>query len=269
MAFLAMAVAAAFSGVALFCRNGREQGALVSFALALGYAAGHFLIAGVVTLPPVDTTNWLPYFALAAAIAAVGGEVFPQAWARLLLFGAVSIIAVRLLLAPTFRNTWSTGEGWLWVIAFAITIVLVAVSLDAIKRSVSLPVELPLCLLIVCAGTAGALSLSGSLLLGQFAAVLAGSVLGGSVATVRGVVAPDGFIAVSSLLLGALILSGYFFAELPAVSAALLALGPALAIIPGGMTHPYKRIIFRGALASGPVFAALVVAFRSSPSLDY
>ena len=77
-AILAMAVAAALSGVALFCRRERVHGAIVSFALALGYAAGHFLIAGVAKIPPADTTNWLPYFALAAAITGLVGQFVPN-----------------------------------------------------------------------------------------------------------------------------------------------------------------------------------------------
>lgn len=268
-AILAMVVAAALSGVALLCRRERVQGVLVSFALALGYAAGHFLITGVAKIPPADTTNWLPYFALAAAIAAAAGQMVDRQLTRLVVFGLVSVGALRLLLAPIFRNTWSTGEGWLWVICLAFAIVLVAVILDALKRSAALPIELPLSLLIVSAGTAGALTLSGSLLLGQFAAVLAASVFGSLVTTVRGVVGHDGFIAVSSLLLVALLLCGYFFAELPAICVVLLATAPALAVIPSRMSPSYKRAVVRLALVSAPVAAALILAFRSSPPLDY
>src|SRR5688572_24811116 len=64
---LAMAVAACLQGFALWRGTPRTQRALTPVALGLGYLSGHFLITGWISFPPTDTTNWLPYFGLAAA----------------------------------------------------------------------------------------------------------------------------------------------------------------------------------------------------------
>jgi hypothetical protein len=128
---------------------------------------------------------------------------------------------------------------------------------------------MPAFLLIVSAGTFGGLMLSGSMLLGQFAAVLAAAVFGSLVLNIRRVNLGRGIVPVFSLLVGTLLVSGYFFAELPAGSAALIAFAPAVALIPIHM--PSKLIAFgiRAALVSVPAIVALVLAFRSSPPLSY
>jgi hypothetical protein len=142
------------------------------------------------------------------------------------------------------------------------------VILDALARRTATAVEMPAFLLIVSAGTSGGLMLSGSMLLGQFAAVLAAALLGTLVFTIRKVNLGRGIVPVFSLLLVALLLSGYFFAELPASSAALMAFAPVLALIPIRMlTLPAFPV--RAALVSVPILVALVLAFRSSPPLSY
>jgi hypothetical protein len=74
---------------------------------------------------------------------------------------------------------------------------------------------------------------------------------------------------VFSLLLGALLVSGYFFASLPATSAALLVVAPVLALVPAGKPATFWAFLARAALVSLPVAAAVILAFRSSPPLDY
>jgi hypothetical protein len=78
-----------------------------------------------------------------------------------------------------------------------------------------------------------------------------------------------GIVPVFSLLLGTLLVSGYFFAELPAASAVLLAFAPVLALASISITNKLLAFGVRAALVSVPVIAALVLAFRSSPPLDY
>jgi hypothetical protein len=77
-----------------------------------------------------------------------------------------------------------------------------------------------------------------------------------------------GIVPVFSLLLGALLVSGYFFAELPAASAVLLAFAPVLALIPI-RTPALPAFGVRATLVSVPILVALVLAFRSSPPLSY
>jgi hypothetical protein len=122
--------------------------------------------------------------------------------------------------------------------------------------------------MIVCAGTFGALMLSGSILLGQFATVLGAAVLGCLVFALRNVALGRGIVPVFSLLMGALLLCGYFFADLPLTSAIMLALAPAFALIPIG--QPGKLLAFglRSTLVAVPILVALLVAFRASPPLS-
>ena len=121
--------------------------------------------------------------------------------------------------------------------------------------------------LALCGGTFGALALSGSLLLGQFAAILAGTVFGGALffAKRKG---NRGLVPVFALLLGTLLLSGYFFAELPIASAVLIAFAPVLALIPTGKLA-WAAFPVRIALVSVPILLALLLAFQASPPLDY
>ena len=275
-AITAMVVAAGVCGLALFWGKERARGALAPWALGLAYIAGHFLIAGLAKFPPTDTTNWLPYFALAAAIlgtACFGFEGsergrFP-AWARLFLFAVIFAGALRLLLKPKFQYGWSPGEGWIWVAGLTSGLVLLSLILDVLARRSETALEIPAVLLVISGGTFGALMLSGSMLLGQFASVLAAAVFGSLLLAVRKVPLGRGVAPVFCLILGALLVSGYFFASLPAVSGVLLAFAPVLALVPIGKPSRLLALGVRTALVSVPVIVALVVAFRSSPPLDY
>jgi hypothetical protein len=269
-AIVAMMVAAGLCGLALFWGKDRARGALGPSAIGLAYLAGHLVITGWITFPPADTTNWLPYFALTGAVLGAScALVATKAWARVLIFALVSAGALRLLLKPKFQYGWSLGEGWLWVGCLVCAFVLLAIILDALVRRPATAIEMPVFLVMTCAGTFGALMLSGSILLGQFAAVLGAAVFGSLVFTAGKVALGRGIVPVFSILLGTLLVSGYFFAELPLTGALLLAFAPALALVPIG--RPRKLLAFgiRSALVSAPILVALVLAFRSSPPLSY
>jgi hypothetical protein len=269
-AVMAMMVAAGVCGFALYWGKERARDALGPLAIAFAYLSGHLVITGWLPFPPADTTNWLPYFALAAAVFGTScGVLATKAWARVFIFALISAGALGLLLKPKFQYGCSLSEGCIWVACLAGALVLLAIILDALARRSATTVEVPAFLLIICAGTFGALMLSGSMLLGQFAAVLGAAVFGSLVFIARKVAFGRGIVPVFSLLVGALVVSGYFFAELPATSAVLLAFAPILALIPVGM--PSKLLVFgiRAAFVSVPVALALVLAFRSSPPLSY
>jgi hypothetical protein len=269
-AVMAMMAAAAVCGFALYWGKERARGALGPLAIGLAYLSGHVVITGWVSFPPTDTTNWLPYFALAAAVLGAScGVLAIKAWVRVVIFALVSAGALRLLLKPKFLYGWSLTEGCIWVACLAGAMMLLAVILDALVRRSATAIEMPAFLLIICAGTFGALMLSGSMLLGQFAAVLGAAVFGSLVFTARKVALGRGIVPVFSLLMSALVVSGYFFAELPATSAVLLAFAPILALIPIGWPSKLLASGIRAALVSVPILIALVLAFRSSPPLSY
>jgi hypothetical protein len=269
-AIVAMMVAAGLCGFALYWGKDRARGALGPLSIGLAYLSGHFVVTGWVTFPPADTTNWLPYFALTGAVLGAScALVATKAWARVLIFALVSAGALRLLLKPKFQYGWSLGEGWLWVGCLVCAFVLLAIILDALVRRPAPAIEMPVFLVMTCAGTFGALMLSGSILLGQFAAVLGAAVFGSLVFTAWRVPLGRGIVPVFSLLLGALLVSGYFFADLPLISAMLLAFAPALALVPIGAPGKLLAFGIRSALVSAPILVALVLAFRSSPPLSY
>jgi hypothetical protein len=267
-AIVAMMVAAGICGLALYWGKERARAASGPVALGLAYLSGHLVITGRVAFPPADTTNWLPYFALAAAVlGAACALVATKPWARVLIFAMVSAGALTLLLKPKFQYTWSLGEGCGWVAGLVTVFVLLAVILDALGRRTATAAEMPAFLLVTCAGTFGALMLSGSILLGQFAAVLGAAVFGSLLFAVRKVALGRGIVPVFSLLMGALLVCGYFFADLPLTSAIMLALAPAFALIPIGQPGKFLAFAIRSALVSVPVLVALIAAFRASPPL--
>jgi hypothetical protein len=283
-ALLAMVVAAAVCGFALFWGKERARGALAPLALGIAYFAGHLFITGWVRVPPSDTTNWLPYFALAAALL---GAFVPEgrasarpgreeshpsrkgAWAHLLLLALISAGALTLLLKPKFQYGWSPGGGVTWLVCLVCAVVLLAVILDALSRQSTMAFEMPALLLLTCGGTFGALMLSGSMLLAQYAAVLGAAIFGSLVFSARNVALGRGIVPLLSLLLATLLVSGYFFAELLAAAALLLAFAPAFALIPIGARSKVLAFGVRATMVSIPILLALVLAYRSSPALDY
>lgn len=266
---LAMSVAAGVQGLALWLGTKRARRALAPVALGAGYFCGHLLITGWTPFPPADTTNWLPYAGLAAAGLGMFWSAFAKpsfAWVSL---AFLALCAVRLLLKPKFRYEWSAGQGWIWVFVLGIGVTLLGFVLSTHVRRCSTAIEFPFVVLIVGAGISGALMLSGTFLLGQFAALLVGAICGAVVFSGRDSAGMEGLAPVVSMLLGALIVSGYFFADLPGPSALLLASGSVLALMPTGRLSGLSGAALRIGLVSLPVALALILAFRASPPLYY
>jgi len=266
---LAMAVAAGVLGCAWWRGTPRAQRALTPVAVGLGYFFGHLLITGWTPFPPADTTNWLPYFGLAAAGLGAFWAGFPKVAAAWASFALLAIGALRLLLEPKFRYGWAAGQGWVWVMGLGFGVVLLGITLSALVRRSSAAIEVPLVLFIVSAGISGTLMLSGSFLLGQFGAVFAGAIFAALLFSPRSPVGIDGIAPVFAVFPGVLLVSGYFFAELPGPSAVLLAGAPVLALMPTGDLTGLPSAALRIILVSLPVAAAVIFAFRASPPLYY
>lgn len=266
---LAMSVAAGVHGLAWCMGTRRAHQPLTPAALGLGYFFGHFFITGWTPFPPTDTTNWLPYVGLAAAGLGMFWRAFPKAAFAGVSLALLAVCALRLLLEPKFRYGWTVGQGWIWVIVLGIGLASLGVILSALVRRSSAAFEFPFVVLMVGAGSSGALMLSGSFLLGQFGAVLVGAICSALVFSRRGSAEIEGIAPVVSVLLGVLLVSGYFFADLPGLSAVLLAGAPALALMPTGRLSALSGAGLRIGLVSLPVAAAVILAFRASPPLYY
>jgi hypothetical protein len=262
---LAAAFAAAMSALALGVKSVRVSRVLASCAVGAGYGVGHVSITGGVPFPPTDTTNWLPYFAIMAGALASLVSFVDSKVARTTVFGLACVGTMRLLLAPMFRYRWSAEQGWLWVVCLACATLLLALSVRAIARRSSSAADPGLLLSLVAAGLAGCLMLSGSLLLGQFAAVLSAAVMGTVVLTWRFPIEFEGVGSVFSLVGAALLTCGYFFAELPALSALLLVSAPSVALISNYISAPRWATATRVAGVAAAIGGALLVAFFASP----
>ena len=272
-AALAAAVAAALAFI--FARWWRKAlPCAAAIAIGGGYIAGHVRTAGWSSLPPRNATDWLFWFAVIGTIVATADAfVRPRATVRVIGWTIVCAIACRLILQPKFSYDWQWAEGWVRVIAITLGIVLLTWSLEVVERRPFGRSSMFSIMAIVCAGTAISLMLAGSLLLGQLACVL-------SAILIVLFLAEMAFPALSvcgagaiplSLLCSGLWLSGHFYAELPIVSALLLALAPAVALfapVRENSSH-WRALAYRTALAAVPVIVAVVIAFHSSPPLDY
>jgi hypothetical protein len=272
-AVLAAAVAAVLLFVFARWRKtaSRCAGAIV---IGAGYVAGHVLAAGWSPFPPRHATHWLFWFAVIGVIAAAADAfVRPKGTVRFVAWAIICTIACRLILQPKFSYAWSATEGWLRVFAIALAIVVLTFCLDLVERSPFGTARLFSVMTIFCGGACVALILSGSLLLGQLACILSTTVATCFVLiiAVKAPFHPSGAAAPLSLVCAGLLLSGFFYAELPTASALLLALSPAMALLRvGKKSHSQSRALaYRAALVAVPVAIAVVLALHASPPLDY
>jgi hypothetical protein len=187
----------------------------------------------------------------------------------LVVFALFSAGAMSLLLKPRLQSDWGFGQDLLWVGCLAAGMVVFGVVCDKLCRHPPAPIATPLFLLIPCGGAVIALMLSGSLLLGQLAAVLAATLFASFVLGLRQVALGKGVTPVFTTLFAALVVSGYFFADLPALSALLLAIAPVLALVRTGKLPVFWSVAVRAGLVATLVVIALIIAFVASPPLEY
>jgi hypothetical protein len=244
-----------------------------AIAIGVGYIAGHVLAAGWEPFPPRSATHWLFWFAVIGAIAAAADAlVRPKGRIRLLTWAIICTIACRLILQPKFSYAWGAVEGWLWVFAITLGVVGLTSTLKLIERRPFGPATLFSVTAVLGAGTCIALMLSGSLLLGQLAGVLTAiaAICFLLIIAVKAPFHPSGAVVPLILLCAGLWLSGFFYAELPAASALLLAFAPASALLPVGKENsPWRTLACRIAIIAVPVAIAVALAFQASPPLDY
>jgi hypothetical protein len=238
-------------------------------AVGAGYAANHLVGIGWPGFPPLDATLWLFHFALAAMVIGVL-DVLVRApvWLRIGVWLAIGGGLLALLLKPKFQYGWTPREGAVWLSGASVTLVALSCCLQRLAAAGSRSVLMPLVVLMVAAGSTVALILTGSLLLGQLAMGLAAAI--GAGVLVGWLIPNDAFrrgvAPVAALLLSGLWLSGYFYSELPASSALMLAAAPGLALVcPSRDVTERKILLLRAGLVVLPVVAAVVMAMRTSP----
>ena len=269
-------VAALLSGMISFAvRLWRANDWGDGVALAMGYAGGHAVAIGWPAFPASEATQWLPYVALATMLVGVLDALFrPPGMLRVLVWICYCAGLLRLLLGPKFQYGWSLLQGVFWIAGLTLGMLILASFLDAaVRRDKS--ISSSLILTIVACGTAVVLMLSGSALLGQITMVLVAAL--GAILVVtflfRKSMEGRAIVPVAVAMLASLWLTGFFYAEVPSASALLLA----AALLPGCLfislsdsrAFSWKPILLRAGVVLALVAISVVIAFRSSPPLEY
>ncbi len=245
-----------------------KRGWLSTLAVVSGYIVGYLGLEGQFSLPPKEGIHWLFYLALISFIGATI-RFFPNP-VRWSIAAFVSILIPRFLLNAMFKYTWGTVEEIIWWGCLALAIfgfwLLVEWSTTVLPTGASIP--------FVFFGIAGGstliLALSGSFRLAQHNGILVATF--GTIWLIC-LILPrltasgnahysflPGASAAVVLLLTGLWLNGYFYAEVPAGSAILLAISPIFAWIGGTRKSAVAQI----ALIALPVLLAIGIAIIRS-----
>ena len=248
------------------------SGWFIAAALGIGYIVGYLGLEGLPPFPPKLGVHWLFYLAIIGLI--VAGFWHFALWGRLIAQVALAFIIPRLLLTSTFKYTWGQTEGIIWWVCIAAAIFifwyLVQQSFIALPSGASGPFVY----FGLSGGTALVLALLGSLRLAQHAGILVALfVTSWIIALVlhrndKPFTFSPSASAVITLLFVGIWMNGYFFAEVPAVTALLLAIS--LFLAPIGQIEVIQRLgerhskIVQIAAIALPVVIAIGIAVARS-----
>ena len=251
-----------------------SRGWLITGALSAGYIVGYFGLEGFSTLPfpPRQGIHWLCCLAIIGFI--VGCFWHFSFSGRLIAQIVLSIAIPRLLLSSTFKHTWGQLEGIIWWLCLAAAIF---IFWNLVQQSFTiLPSggSVPFVYFGLSGGTALVLALSGSLRLAQHSGILVALFAVSWIITLalqrdgNRQVFPPGASSVAALLLAGIWMNGYFYEEVPAVSAILLAIS--LFLAPVGRIEAIQRLgarhskIVQIAATALPVVIAIGIAIARS-----
>jgi hypothetical protein len=227
-----------------------------ALAVGLAVAAAYILTLGWPGFPPTDTTRWLPFAALLGAVLGLIAAPASSPWGLTALLRLAASVALPLaVLQPTIRYTWQES-AWLWIGGIALALFVLWTTTDIAARRLAGP-AMPLSLGAATALLAVALVLGRSAMLAQAGGMLAAAVGAAFLVALwrPHLLLAFGAMPVFMLVYAALLLSGHFFAELPALHTVLLALAPAATMLAAGI--PAQRRALRSVVA---LLLALVLA---------
>ena len=249
------------------------SGWLVAVALSAGYTVGYIGLEGFPPFPPREGVHWLCYLAIIGLIS--GAFWHSSRWGRLIVQIGLSIVIPRLLLNSAFKYTWGQFEGFIWWVCLAVAIL---IFWNTVQQSFTM---LPsggsssFVYFGLSGGTALILAVSGSLRLAQHTGILVAVFAAIWIITLalrhpdsKSHVFPRGVSPVVALVLSGIWMNGYFYEEVPAVSAILLAI--ALFLAPVGRIEGIQQLGARrstvvqiGVIALPVVIAIGVAVARS------
>jgi hypothetical protein len=246
-----------------------------ALAVGGGYLAGHAALAGGPPVPPLERVDWLWCLAAAAVlVCTVAGLVAPRDWLRWGLRAPLGAAVLVLLLLPLLK-TWGRGETTAWLAGLGAAALVLWAALDAVVAR-GPGTGAPLLLVVLALGSSLVLLVSGSAVYGQLGLALTASLAGSLAAAcwTPSLLPPRGLATVVGVLLPGLWLLGYFYAEVPAASAALLAAAlPAAALVQvrpvRERLRPWQAVLVGVLVLLVPVTVAVVTAFTASPPDPY
>ena len=256
--------------------RGHWGGAL---GLAGAYFCAHVLLKSWPGIPPERADDWQAWLALPLGAVGVAQRWWGAKWfAALPVRAIVSGGVIALLLQSQIEFSWDGWELWVWLGGLTAAATLFWHSLERLaeKRSGA---SMPLNLWALSALSAGVFTLSGSAFFGQLAGALAAA-FGAAVVLALwspGIGVSGGTMTIFAPLYCGLAARGYFHAEVPVYSAALMYLAP-FALWWGEerrvkFQRPWKGALIRMGLISAPVAVAALLAylfvFRSAGESGY
>jgi hypothetical protein len=245
-----------------------------TLALALGYLSGQVVVAGWPTRYPGLSTEWIPLIALAATVGglAAGYPKLPSfaVWSlRLLLLATLLFV----LLRKQLTGQWTPWERSAYLVGLLSAGLILFASLDRLTHHPP-RIGAPLLLSALAAASSMALVLSGSLLLGQLNGILAATL---AASVVAACFLPEFSLECETITLIAALqitfwICGYFYSDLPALSAGLLVLGPVLVLLEmrwlGRRLRPWQAVLVHLAVILVPLGLAIALSSGSSAPDD-
>ena len=251
-----------------------------AIAIALGFEAGFLATYGWPKFPPVEAHEWLMVVlrpaALAIAILATTTRI-PAKGIWLLRF-IIAFGAALILLQPYIKYTWSGTQSTVWLLGLGVGAALLwwlvfrlVVNNHATVEEDHTPANwLSWALAFVSGGTGITILMSGSQTLGQLGITLGAVLLGVAVASL--IARKQAFLVTSHLdltvtLLIGIWLGGYFYAQLSATHALLLALAPLTAWV--GNLSPHRENTLRKILFRLALVVILVIGVVGSAAVKF
>ena len=228
-------------------RNGLFSGWLFSAALSVGYIVGYIGLEGLPPFPAREGVHWLCYLVLIGLILGVFWRFeISKYFNGQVLASTVMAFIPRPFLDPMFQHTWGRVEGIIWWFCLVIVI---AIFWSMVQGSFTLLPSggwSPFVYFGLSGGTALILAVSGSLRLAQHAGVLVA--LFAVIWVITLFLRPEGKVpvfpistsAVITLAFAGIWMNGYFYEEVPAASAILLAM--ALCLAPVGRIEKVQQL---------------------------
>lgn len=249
------------------------SGWLVAVALSAGYIVGYIGLEGLPPFPPREGVHWLCYLALIGLIVGCFWHFSPLG--RLVAQIALSVIIPRLLLNSAFKYTWGQFEGIIWWVCLAAAIFIFWHIVQQSFTMLPSGASSPFVYFGLSGGTALILAVSGTLRLAQHGGILVAIFAASWIITLVGqrsnnkwYVFPPGVSPVVALVFAGIWMNGYFYEEVPAGSAILLAI--ALFLAPVGRIKKVQQLgerrstLVQIAVIALPVVIAIGIAVARS-----